>query len=103
MRIRTRLVAAFLVLSATSIYLLVDWVIDDLKPRYMAATEEAMVDMANLLASIVEARAAEEGVAPGDLRAGFEIAGSGRPRPGSMNTQKPISASGSTLPTGRAS
>jgi len=74
LKVRTRLVAAFVLVGATSIYLLVDWTIDDLRPRALAAMEETMVDAATVLASLVESRLEEEGLAGGDLREAFERA-----------------------------
>ena len=42
MKIRTRLSLAFLLLGGASIYWLVNWVVEDLRSRYLAAMEEAM-------------------------------------------------------------
>lgn len=54
MKVRTRLSIAILLLAAAGFYWLVDWVLDDLRPRYLAAMEEAMVDTATILATAVE-------------------------------------------------
>lgn len=54
MKIRTRISIAFLLLTGAGFYWLVDWVLDDLRPRYLAAMEEAMVDTAAILATAVE-------------------------------------------------
>lgn len=56
MKIRTRLSLAFLLLGSASIYWLVDWVVEDLRSRYLAAMEEAMVDTATILATAVESQ-----------------------------------------------
>lgn len=60
MKIRTRILLAFLLVMAGGFYLLVDWVLGDLRPRYLEATEESLVDTANLLASVA-AQAYHEG------------------------------------------
>ena len=54
MRIRTRFFIAFIALGAAAVYFLLDWVADELRPRYKAAMEESMVDTAVLLATRVE-------------------------------------------------
>lgn len=62
---------AFLLLGCISFYMLVNWISDDLRPRYQAAMEESMVDMATLLASIVEEQLAQGADPADDLRAAF--------------------------------
>ncbi|MDA0321341.1 MAG: two-component system sensor histidine kinase CreC [Verrucomicrobia bacterium] len=51
MRIRTRIIIAFLIPGALGFYFLVDWVLDDVRPRYLEAMEESMIDMATILAT----------------------------------------------------
>ncbi|MBI2422650.1 MAG: two-component system sensor histidine kinase CreC [Candidatus Hydrogenedentes bacterium] len=51
MSIRARIALAFLLLAGAGIYWLVDWVIADLRPRYLAAMEESMVDTATVLST----------------------------------------------------
>ena len=70
MRIRTRLVLAFLLVSGVGFYQFTYWVLEDLRPRYLATMEEAMVDTAVALASLVEAQQSVDG-----LRAAFDGAG----------------------------
>ena len=52
--IRTRLFIAFFLLIGLGFYYLVDWVRDDIRPRYLETMEESMVDTATVLASVVE-------------------------------------------------
>ena len=72
MRIRTRLFGAFLVLVAVGFYTLIDWIRDDLRPRYLETMEESMVDAATLLSSLVANQVSEETIYADDLRAAFE-------------------------------
>lgn len=54
MKIRTRLFATFFILAGISFVTLIDWIADDLRPRYLAAMEESMIDMATVLAAYIE-------------------------------------------------
>jgi two-component system sensor histidine kinase CreC len=65
-KIRTRLSLAFLLLGGLSIYWLVNWVVEDLRSRYLAAMEEAMVDTATILATVVESQMSASGKVPAD-------------------------------------
>jgi len=73
-KIHTRLFFAFLVLVGAGFYALIDWIVDDLRPRYAATMEEAMVDTATLLASWVENQVSEGTLATEDLRTAFDRA-----------------------------
>lgn len=70
-KIRTRIFAAFLVLVGVGFYGLVDWILDDLRPRYLATMEEGMVDTANILAAALEADLQGDEIHTGDLRTLF--------------------------------
>ena len=72
--IRTRLVVAFLALVGLGFYALTDWILDDLRPRYLEAMEESMVDTATLLSSLVASQMKSEGIDAGDLRPAFDAA-----------------------------
>ena len=61
MSIRARILVAFLLVMAGGFYLLIDWVVDDLRPRYLEATEESLVDTANLLAALLARLHGEDG------------------------------------------
>jgi two-component system sensor histidine kinase CreC len=51
MKIRTRIMLAFFLIIALGFGFLVNWLIDDLRPRYLATLEDAMIDTANVLAA----------------------------------------------------
>jgi two-component system sensor histidine kinase CreC len=53
LKIRTRLFVAFFLIVGLGFYLLVNAIVDDLRPRYLETMEESMVDMATLLSSFV--------------------------------------------------
>ena len=53
MSIRARILIALVLVVAGGFWLLIDWVVDDLRPRYLEATEESLVDTANLLAAVL--------------------------------------------------
>jgi two-component system, OmpR family, sensor histidine kinase CreC len=73
-RIRIRLFLAFLLVVGLGFYGLIDWILDDLRPRYLETMEESMVDTATLLASLAESQMQQGAVQTGDLRTAFEIA-----------------------------
>ncbi|MBN1671091.1 MAG: two-component system sensor histidine kinase CreC [Kiritimatiellae bacterium] len=74
-KIRTRLFLTFLILVGLGFYGLVDWLLDDLRPRYLETTEEAMVDTATLLSSLLATQVSPDGQVPtGGLRAAFDDA-----------------------------
>jgi len=52
-RLRTRLSLSFLVIAGLGFALLVDWMTDDLRPRYLETMEASMIDTATLLSSLV--------------------------------------------------
>ena len=55
MSIRNRILAVFLLAIALGVYGFFSWLSDDLRPRYMEAQEDLMVDTAYLLAHMIEA------------------------------------------------
>jgi len=73
-KIRTRLFIAFLILVGLGFYRLVDWITDDLRPRYLETMEESMVDTATVLSSFIEQQAGEQAIEVDDLRASFDLA-----------------------------
>jgi two-component system sensor histidine kinase CreC len=56
-KIRTRIFLAFAIMMAAGIYSLVHWMQDEMKPRYMEAQEDTLVDISQLLASMISAQA----------------------------------------------
>ncbi len=74
MKIRYRLFAALLVIVGVGFYQLVDWILEDLRPRYLEAMEETMVDISTLLASLAEIQMRDDAVDTTNLRAAFDVA-----------------------------
>ena len=71
-KIRTRLFIAILALVALALYALVYWIVDDLRPRYLATMEESMVDTVTVLASLLEHQLSNGEIRTDDLRRAFE-------------------------------
>lgn len=78
MKIRYRLFAALLVIVGIGFYQLVDWIMEDLRPRYLEAMEETMVDTATIFASLAETQMTAGALNTTDLRAAFDRAGKKR-------------------------
>ncbi len=57
MAIRTRIFLVYLLLVGGGAYYLVLWSLEQVRPRYLESMEESLVDAANLLAAVVEAKA----------------------------------------------
>lgn len=74
MKIRTRLILALLLLVGTGFLGLVHWIIDDLRPRYLAAMEESMIDTATIFSSQLENRLDGEKIDVQELRRLFTLA-----------------------------
>lgn len=53
MKIRTRILLVFAVMMAIGIFSLVRWMQGEMRPRYMEAQEDTLVDMSQLLASVI--------------------------------------------------
>lgn len=54
MSIRTRILLAFLVIYAVLFYSILDFVVNEIRPRYLETVEESLNDTAMLLSSLVE-------------------------------------------------
>jgi len=74
MKIRTRLFIAFLILVGLGFYKLVDWIIDDLRPRYLETMEESMIDAATLLSSLLSNQIEDGSIQVDNLRLAFNDA-----------------------------
>lgn len=74
MKIRTRLFIAILVLVSLALYAIVYWIVDDLRPRYLATMEESMVDTVTVLASLLEHQLSNGEIRTDDLRCAFDSA-----------------------------
>jgi len=75
-KIRTRLFLVFMALVLAGIAVLVAWIQDEMRPRYMEAQEELLVDFSQLLAAIISTSGVrlvdgDPQISPGFLRAGF--------------------------------
>ncbi len=75
MRIRTRIIACFAIVVAAGFAYLLNWVRDDLRPRYLESLEESMVDMANVFATLVEEDLARDRIDPDLFRKVFDKVG----------------------------
>jgi two-component system sensor histidine kinase CreC len=72
--LRARILVGFVVVIGAGFYYLVDWILDDLRPRYLEAVEETLVDTATVLASILSTHV-ENGTLPvEEFRAGLDQA-----------------------------
>ena len=74
MKVRTRLFLVFLVLVGLGFYQLVDWILADLRPRYLATMEESMVETATLLSSLVATQVKGGALDAEDLQAALDLA-----------------------------
>lgn len=74
MSLRTRLFVVFALAVGTGFYVLVDWVQDELRPRYLESLEEPLVDMAHLLAEVVALEVSEAGLETTALRSALDRA-----------------------------
>ena len=71
MTIRTRLALTFLLATGIGFCLLVDRVLHDLRPRYLATMEESMADTATVLASLLSSSPDSAAPDSGLLRGAF--------------------------------
>lgn len=55
MKLSTRILLSFILVVGVGFYFLVDYIVEDLRPRYLEAVEESLVDQANILAVLIEA------------------------------------------------
>lgn len=54
MTLVVRIIIGITLILAGGFYYLIDWMVSDIRPRYLEATEEPLVDIANILAATVE-------------------------------------------------
>ncbi len=59
MSLRIRIILSFLLIVGIGFYFLIDWIIEDLRPHYLEAVEESIVDQSQFLASLLEAQSSE--------------------------------------------
>lgn len=74
MKIRTRIILAYLVIVALGFYYFVRKLNENVKPRYMESVEAPMVDTAEVLAALLAADLSDTGgIDPGRLRDAFDL------------------------------
>ncbi|MDP6490538.1 MAG: two-component system sensor histidine kinase CreC [Kiritimatiellia bacterium] len=74
MKIRTRLFLVFFVLVGLGFYQLVNIMVDDLRPRYLATMEESMVETATILSSLVASQMEDDTLPTADLHTMIDLA-----------------------------
>ncbi len=74
MSLTFRVLAGFIVCAVAAIYLLLNPILDRVERQYLEATEEPMVDTAEILAAIVAREYADRGELPSSFGAGFAAA-----------------------------
>lgn len=74
MSVRLRIVLAFVLLAGAGLLLLMRWVVTDFRTQPPRASEEAMVDMAHVLAALVESQIDGERIDTALLRATLDSA-----------------------------
>lgn len=74
MSLRLRAFLAFVVLAAAFVLVLTRLTLRDIRPQPLQASEDALVETANVLAALLEARATDSGIAVDELREVMEAA-----------------------------
>ena len=74
MKIRTRIIVAYLVIVALGFYYLVRKLNENVKPRYMESVESPLVDTAEVLAALLAADMRDEKIDPARFRNAFDAA-----------------------------
>ncbi len=74
MSIRFRIVLGFLLIVVAGFFWLARWLIDDLRPHYLKSMEEALVDQATVLASIVSTEMSRDTLVRPEFRAALQRA-----------------------------
>jgi len=65
---------AFLLLVGLVLWVLVDWTVDELRPRYLESMEESMIDTATILSSLIQEKMDDDLIDTDDLRTAFNTA-----------------------------
>src|SRR5215470_7135517 len=71
-KIRSRIILSFVVLVGIGFYFLVHHILAELRPRYLEAVEEVLVDEANLLAAFLESQMTDGKIPAEALRGAFQ-------------------------------
>lgn len=72
MKIRTRFIVGFALITGLGFYYLTQWTIDKLRPRYLEAVEETLVDTSQILATVLENRIDSEELKTENLNQFFD-------------------------------
>jgi len=72
MSIRSRIILSFVLLVGLGFYFLTDYIISGLRPRYLEAVEESLVDQAYVLAAMVEAQMQYEKIPTDKIRTALQ-------------------------------
>ena len=72
MKVRTRIFLVFALVIGGGVYFLVQWISDDLRPRYLESLEEPLVDFANILAELLSDAVVTDDVVNQELTEKFE-------------------------------
>ena len=72
MKIRTRFIVGFALITGLGFYYLTQWTIDKLRPRYLEAVEETLVDTSQILAAILENKFVSEKMDTENLNVFFD-------------------------------
>lgn len=73
MKIRTRIVLSFALIAGLGFYFLMDHLLKELRPRYLEAVEEVLVDQSQLLAAWLESQMDSDRIPVERLRQAFQI------------------------------
>jgi len=74
-KIRTRIILSFVLVVGVGFYFLVDHILGELRPRYLEAVEEVLVDESNLLAAFLESQMRDAKIPVERLKAAFDRLG----------------------------
>ncbi|MFO1352659.1 MAG: two-component system sensor histidine kinase CreC [Gammaproteobacteria bacterium] len=72
MTIRARIFLVFVLVVAAGFYFLVNWITDDLRPRYLESMEEPLIDSAQILAELLAPEFAQDRLDTERLKQAFE-------------------------------
>jgi len=74
MKLGVRILCSYLLVFGLGFYFLINWVLDDIRFRYLEGVEESLVDQANIMASLVEHEMDANRFSPEELHRVFEKA-----------------------------
>jgi two-component system, OmpR family, sensor histidine kinase CreC len=74
MKIRTRFIIGFLLVVGAGFYYLGGWIIRELRPHYLKAIEESLIDSSTLLASWLSSQTTSDSIDTHHLRKAFSVA-----------------------------